>query len=146
MYKKLQEDLKEAIKTKDRDRLSVIRLLSSKLKDESINLHVKEISDDVFFDVLKKYIKQNKENIINYNNLNREDLAKKEEYELSILELYMPVQLSEDELIDIIKKEVSGIADFSQKDIGVIIKNITEKYTNRVDGKRISDIIRKLYL
>ena len=146
MYKKLQEDLKEAIKTKDRDRLSVIRLLSSKLKDESINLHVKEISDDVFFDVLKKYIKQNKENIINYNNLNREDLAKKEEYELSILELYMPVQLSEDELIDIIKKEVSGIANFSQKDIGVIIKNITEKYTNRVDGKRISDIIRKLYL
>lgn len=146
MYNKLQDDLKTYMKNKDNDKLSVIRLLYSQIKNEAINLRVSDINDDIFFSVLKKSIKEIKENIENYNKLGRDDLSKKEEYELSVLSEYMPKQLSDEDLFNIVKKEVTNFSNFSQKDIGIIIKKITEEYKNQVDGKRVSDIISKSFL
>ena len=66
MYNKLQDDLKTYMKNKDNEKLSVVRLLYSQIKNEAINLRISDISDDIFFSVLKKSIKQIKENIDNY--------------------------------------------------------------------------------
>ena len=146
MYNKLQDDLKTYMKNKDNEKLSVVRLLYSQIKNEAINLRISDISDDIFFSVLKKSIKQIKENIDNYTHLGRDDLSKKEQYELSILSEYLPQQLSDEDLFNVVKKEVDKIDNFSQKDIGTIIKRITEDYKNQVDGKRVSDIISKSFL
>jgi hypothetical protein len=146
MYNKLQDDLKTCMKNKDNEKLSVIRLLYSQIKNEAINLRVTDISDDIFFSVLKKSIKEITENIDNYSKLGREDLSKKEKYELSILNDYLPKQLSDEDLFNIVKEEVNKIEGFSQKDIGIIIRKITEEYKNQVDGKRVSDIISKSFL
>ena len=146
MYNKLQDDLKIYMKNKDTEKLSVIRLLYSQIKNEAIHLRVMDISDDIFFSVLGKSIKQIKENIENYDNLGREDLSKKEQYELSILIGYLPKQLSEQDLFNIVKQEVNKIENFSQKDIGIIIRKITEEHKNQVEGKRINDIISKSFL
>ncbi len=146
MYNKLQDDLKTCMKNKDNEKLSVIRLLYSQIKNEAINLRVTDISDDIFFSVLKKSIKEITENIDNYSKLGREDLSKKEKYELSILSDYLPKQLSDEDLFNIVKEEVNKIEGFSQKDIGIIIRKITEEYKNQVDGKRVSDIISKSFL
>ncbi len=146
MYNKLQDDLKTYMKNKDNEKLSVVRLLYSQIKNEAINLRISDISDDIFFSVLKKSIKQIKENIDNYTHLGRDDLSKKEQYELSILIGYLPKQLSEQDLFNIVKQEVNKIENFSQKDIGIIIRKITEEHKNQVEGKRINDIISKSFL
>lgn len=143
MYQKLQSDMKIYMKNKDSVRLSVLRLLLSDIKNESIATHVDVPSDDLVFKVIVKNIKQREESIKIYRDINNVGLADSEEKELIFLREFMPQQLSDQELEDIVKSEIGKIDNFKVQDMGKIIGNISKDYPNMVEGKRISDVVRK---
>ena len=124
MYKKLGEDLKIYMKNAEKEKVSVLRLLLSQIKNEAIKIGANDISDDMVLNVLKSSIKEVEENIGNYTQLGKKELVDKEEFELSVLKSYMPKQISDEELSDLVKKEINSIENFSQKDIG----RVTLKY------------------
>lgn len=135
--------MKIYMKSRDSFRLSVLRLLLSDIKNEIIATHVDMPSDDLVFKVITKNIKQREESINIYRDINNIDLADSEEKELIFLREFMPQQLSDQELEDIVKLEIGKIDDFKMQDIGRVIGKISKDYPNRVDGKRISDSVRK---
>ncbi|MCL4393043.1 GatB/YqeY domain-containing protein [Patescibacteria group bacterium] len=143
MYKKFLDDLKDSMKKKDTERLSVLRMLLSSIKNEQINLHTDDVDDDLFFKVLSKNIKQLNESIEIYKKSGNEERALKEEKELNILQSFLPEQLSDSDLSDLVAKEISKIDNFSQKDIGKVMNSISDKYKNMVDSQRIYLEIKK---
>jgi hypothetical protein len=146
MYKKLGEDLKIYMKNAEKEKVSVLRLLLSQIKNEAIKIGANDISDDMVLNVLKSSIKEVEENIKNYSQLGKKELVDKEEFELSALKSYMPKQISDEELFDLVKKEINSIENFSQKDIGRVIGNITSKFKFQVDSARIVKVIKEKYL
>ena len=143
MYKKFLDDLKDSMKRKDTERLSVLRMLLSSIKNEQINLHTDDVDDDLFFKVLSKNIKQLNESIEIYKKSGNGERALKEENELTILHSFLPEQLSDSDISDLVAKEISKIDNFSQKDIGKVMNGISDKYKNRVDSQRIYLEIKK---
>ena len=93
MYKKLGEDLKIYMKNAEKEKVSVLRLLLSQIKNEAIKIGANDISDDMVLNVLKSSIKEVEENIGNYTQLGKKELVDKEEFELSVLKSYMPKQI-----------------------------------------------------
>jgi uncharacterized protein YqeY len=146
MYKKLGEDLKIYMKNSEKEKVSVLRMLLSQIKNEAIRIGIKDISDEIVFNVLKRSIKEIEDNIINYTQLGKMELVDKEKFELSMLKSYMPEQISDEELINLVKKEIDSIKNFSQKDMGSVITSITTKFKFQVDSARIAKIIKEKYL
>lgn len=143
MYNKLLDDLKISMKSKDTQRVSILRMLLSSIKNEQIAYHLDEVSDDLFFSVLSKSIKEINESIDIYKKSNHIDKALKEEKELLILKSFLPLQISQEELEGIVKEKISKIDNFSQKDIGKVINEISSEYKNMVDSQRIYLEIKK---
>ena len=143
MYNKLLDDLKISMKSKDTQRVSILRMLLSSIKNEQIASHSDEVSDDLFFSVLSKSIKEINESIDIYKKSNHIDKALKEEKELLILKSFLPLQISQEELGGIVKEKISKIDNFSQKDIGKVINEISSEYKNMVDSQRIYLEIKK---
>ncbi len=146
MYNTLLEDIKSAMKTKDSEKLSVLRLLYANIKNSLIDNSSKQVDDKFFYNILSKYIKELEENIENYSKLGRVDLVDKEEYELKVLKNYLPTQLTDEEIYSLVKSEVDKISDFSIKNMGEVINNISKEYEYRVTSKKISEIIRSKFL
>ena len=103
MVEKLNKDMIEAMKSKDKDRLVVIRMVKAALKQEQID-HKKEINDDLLIDVVNKQIKMRKDSITEFEKGNRTDLVEKTQKEIDVLMAYLPEQLSKEEVEKIIKR------------------------------------------
>jgi hypothetical protein len=118
-------------------------MLIADLKNEMINLQLVSIDDGTFFKVLRRNITKREEALDIYTKANREDFVDKEKKEIDILKKYLPVQLSDLDLESLVKEEISNLKNFSQKDIGLIIKNLSSRFPNQVDGRRISEVIKR---
>ena len=117
MVEKLDKDMIEAMKSKDKDRLVVIRMVKAALKQEQID-HKKEINDDLLIDVINKQIKMRKDSIIEFEKGNRTDLVEKTQKEINVLMAYLPEQLSTEEVEKIINEIFEEVKPESQKDMG----------------------------
>ena len=137
----LQEEMKQALKAKDTERVSVIRMLISEIKKVQIDKK-KELSDDEIIEVIQKYAKQRKESIKQYRDAGREDLAQKEERELKIVSEFLPEQLSEDEIEKIVDQAIKETGASSMKDMGKVMKIVMEKVKGRADGSVVSKIVK----
>ncbi|MEM2954966.1 MAG: GatB/YqeY domain-containing protein [Candidatus Nanoarchaeia archaeon] len=137
LFKKISEDLQKALKDKDTIRLETLRMMKSKilLVDARGNLEDKEI-----IKILSKYSKTLREAIEEARKVNRLDVAEKTEKELSIVEEYLPKQLSEAEIREIVKKTIVEVNATSIKDMGKVIKKIMSERAD-VDGKIVKDIV-----
>ncbi|WP_457625403.1 GatB/YqeY domain-containing protein [Persephonella sp.] len=142
LLKKLQEEMKTAMKSGDKDRLSVIRMLISEIKKVQIDKK-KELSDDEIIQVLQRYAKQRKESIKQYREAGREDLALKEELELKVVQEFLPQPLSEEEIEKIVDETISQLKASSIKDMGRVMKAVMEKVKGRADGSLVSSIVKK---
>ncbi|SNZ06252.1 hypothetical protein SAMN06265182_0614 [Persephonella hydrogeniphila] len=142
LLKKLQEDMKTAMKSGDKDRLSVIRMLISEIKKVQIDKK-KELSDEEIIDVLQRYAKQRKESIKQYREAGREDLAQKEEFELKVVQEFLPQPLSEEEIEKIVDETIAQLGASSMKDMGKVMKAVMEKVKGRADGSTVSGIVKK---
>ena len=142
MVEKLDKDMIEAMKSKDKDRLVVIRMVKAALKQEQID-HKKEINDDLLIDVINKQIKMRKDSIIEFEKGNRTDLVEKTQKEINVLMAYLPEQLSTEEVEKIINKIFEEVKPESQKDMGKVMKEAQAKLKGKADMKEVSTIIRE---
>ena len=141
LVEKLNADLIQAMKEKDKDKLNVLRLVKGAMQLEHIN-QKKELNDDLAIDVISKQIKSRKESIIEFQKGNRQDLINQTEKEIQLLEPYLPEALSEEELIKIIDQVFLELKPSSIKDMGRVMKEVTPLVKGRADMGMVSKIIR----
>lgn len=142
MVEKLDKDMIEAMKAKDKEKLTVIRMVKASLKQEQID-HKKEINDDLLIDVVNKQIKMRKDSITEFEKGNRADLVEKAQNEIDILMAYLPEQLSSEEVIKVIDEIFAEVKPESQKDMGKVMKEAQAKLKGKADMKEVSTIIRE---
>jgi uncharacterized protein YqeY len=139
----LQQDLKEALKSKDKIKLETVRSVINAVKNYEIN-NKAELDDEGIQKIINTLVKQHKDSIAQFKQGNREDLASKEEEELKILLNYLPKQLTEEEIKSIISDIIAEIGNVTKKDFGKIMKLVMPKLQNRADGKLVSKLVQTM--
>lgn len=139
---RLQEDMKLAMKAGKKDELSAIRLMRAQLKDARISKS-DDLTEDEVLGILQKTAKKRKESIDIFRDANRQDLADKETFELSVIQQYLPEELSDDAILDIINNEIKSLNLSSDKDIGRLMGTLMPKLKGKADGKLVQQLARK---
>ena len=138
----LTSDMKEAMKAKQVERLSTIRQLRSAIKNKEIDLK-KELDDDAVISVIGTLVKQRREAAQMYRDNDRLELAVKEEAELLVLQDYLPAQLGEAELREIVIAVVAETGASSPKDIGKVMPQVMARTKGTADGKLVNQLVRE---
>ena len=142
MRNQILEDLKEAMKAQDKTVLSVIRMVKGSIQMEELNKK-HELSDEEVIDVIAKQIKTRKESIVEFKKGNREDLVKQAEEEITILNKYMPEQLSEEEVLKVIDEAFNTVKPTGQSDMGKIMGFVTPKLKGKADLSFVSKTVKE---
>ncbi|WP_033828376.1 GatB/YqeY domain-containing protein [Bacillus andreraoultii] len=140
LLERLNEDMKHAMKNKEKDKLSVIRMIKSSLQNESIKLG-KELSEEEEITVLSREVKQRKDSLQEFEKAGRSDLAEKIKTELTYVKKYLPEQLSEDELKEIIKEAIKEVGASSKADLGKVMSVVMPKIKGKADGSLVNKIV-----
>ena len=145
---KIETDYKNALKSKDKGKISTFRLILSSIKDLDISNrsgpNKKDTDDEDIKKLLKKMIKQRSESIEVYKKNNRQDLLEVEEREVQIISEYLPKQLSEDETKKICKEVIESLGASSLKDMGKIMGALKKKYSDSIDFSKVNVIVKGL--
>ena len=143
MKKRLLEDLKEAMKEKNDVKKNAIQMVRAGIlqieKDKGI-----ELDDQKIIELIAKEVKKRKDSISDYERGGREDLVNQINEEISYLEVYLPKQLSKEEIEEIVKQVIVDTGAESIKDMGKVMKAAKEKIGASADGKSINDVVREL--
>ena len=142
MRNQILEDLKNAMKSQDKELLSVIRMVKGAMSLEEINKK-RELTDEEVIDVIAKQIKTRKESIVEFEKGNRTDLIDQTNKEIEILNKYMPEQLSLDEVNQEIDKAFNEIKPDSMKDMGKIMAYLTPILKGKADMSYVSSAIKE---
>ncbi|MFD1387817.1 GatB/YqeY domain-containing protein [Oceanobacillus oncorhynchi subsp. oncorhynchi] len=140
---RLNQDMKQAMKNKDKETLSVIRMVKASIQNESIKLGKDTLSEDEELTILSREVKQRKDSLQEFKNAGREDLVEKTEKELEILEQYLPKQLSDEELTSIIQETIKEVNADSMKDMGKVMGTVMPKVKGQADGTKIKQIVEQ---
>jgi len=138
----LTEHMKAAMRAKDKERLGVIRLALAAIKQKEIDERV-TLDDSGVLAVLDKMVKQRRESIRQYRDANREDLAEKEEFEINVLQDYLPTALTDDELQQIIAHAIKESGATSVKDMGKLMALLKPQVQGRADMSAVSKIVKE---
>ncbi|QAA22836.1 GatB/YqeY domain-containing protein [Sporolactobacillus terrae] len=138
---RLTTDMKQAMRARDKENLSVIRMIKTSLQNESIKLG-KPLSDDEALAVLTRELKQRKDSLQEFKNAGRQDLVDEVTSEIAIVQKYMPEQFSEEKVEAIIDETISEVGAASKADIGKVMKAIMPKVKARADGGMVNKIVR----
>ena len=145
---KINLDYNEALKAKDKSKISTYRLILSAIKDLDIanrsGPNKKETDDEDIKKLLKKMIKQRSESIDVYKKNNREDLLKIEENEQTLLSEYLPKQLSEDETKKICSEIAQKVGASSLKDMGKVMGELKKNYSDTIDFSKAGSILKEI--
>ena len=148
LREKIETDYKNALKSKDKNKISTYRLILAGIKDLDINNRSgpekKETDDEDIKKLLKKMIKQRSESIEVYKKNNRSDLLEIEQGEVSILTEYLPKQLSDEETKKICSDIVSSLGASSIKDMGKVMGELKKNYADKVDFAKAGMILKEL--
>lgn len=142
MREKILKDIIEAMKNKDKDRLSTLRLLKGAMQLEEINKK-RELNDEEVISLIAKQIKTRRESILEFEKANREDLKEKTQKEIDILTDYMPEQLSEEEIIKEIDIAFDEVKPTSMKDMRNLMAILNPKLKGKADMSFVSKIIKE---
>lgn len=143
MYEKINEDLKNAMKSKDTFKLSVLRMLKSALQLEQISKK-HELDDNEIASVLKKQVKVRKDSLEEYKKYNKTDEVEKLEKEISVLSVYLPEELSEEEIEKIVLSAIDEIKPTSMKDMGLVMKKVGELLVGKnADMSLVSKLVKE---
>ena len=142
---KVNEEIKNAMKSKQKDRLTALRSIKSAvLLAQSEKGAGDELSDEKELSILNKLAKQRKDAISIYEEQKRDDLANEEKSELDVIEMFLPAQMAEGEVRDIINAIVLSSGAEGMKDMGRVMKEAMHELSGKADGKLISDITKEL--
>ena len=140
LYDKLMADMKDAMKAHNMQTVNAVRGVIAKVKDLTVNAG-KEITDDVVLAVVAKGVKQREESIAQFESAGRAELAAGEKAELEFLKGYLPAQLSEAEVADVVKATVAELGATSNKDMGRVMKEVMARVKGQADGKLVSKLV-----
>ncbi|OOS23375.1 GatB/YqeY domain-containing protein [Moraxella pluranimalium] len=138
----LTEAVKTAMKAREMDTVKVLRNVQAALKKIEIDSQI-ELDDKAVLEQLQKQIKQRQESLTIYQANGREDLAQKEQFEITIIEQFLPAQLSDDELTAIITATISETGAAGMKDMGKVMNAVKEKTVGQADPAVISGLVKK---
>ena len=140
LYDKLMADMKDAMKAHNTQTLNAVRGVIAKVKDLTVNAG-KEITDDVVLAVVAKGVKQREESITQFEAAGRTELAAGEKAELEFLKGYLPAQLSEAEVAEVVKATIAELGATSKKDMGRVMKEVMARVKGQADGKLVSKLV-----
>ena len=143
LTEQIRADLTEAMKARDSERTSTLRMIQAAIKNEQIEKKA-ELSDEEALVVLRRAVKQRHDSIEQYEKGNRKDLADKERSELAMLEKYMPQQMSDAYAEAMVKKLIEETGATSKKDSGKVMKELMAKHRGVIDGKKAQEILGRL--
>ncbi len=137
----ISEDMKNAMRAKDSARLGTIRLLQAAIKQREVDERI-ELDDTAVIAVIEKMLKQRRDSIAAYESANRTDLAEVEKFEVSVLQTYLPQQLTEDEIKVVLERVVTETGASGIKDMSKVMAAIKPLVAGRADMGKISGLIK----
>ena len=144
----LDKSLKDAMKARDSQKISTIRLINAAIKDRDIAVRSEEntegVSDDEIILILSNMVKQRKQSIVQYEEGGRIELAEREREEIKIIQEFLPNQLTNDEIQAEISKIIDAEDQLSIKDMGKIMGELKNKFSGRMDFGKASEIVKAL--
>ncbi len=138
---KISDDVKAAMRSKDKERLGALRLMQAAFKQKEVDERI-ELDDEQTIVILDKMAKQHRDSISQFKAANRDDLVEIEEFELNIIEEYLPAQLSEDEINSLIDNAISKTGAESIKDMGKVMGILKGELQGRADMGKVSGLIK----
>ena len=143
LKEKLTEDLKQALKGGDKVRRSVIRLLMAAIKNVEIARQA-DLTDPDILGIIAKEVKQRRESIEAFKQGNRADLVAQEEAEMTVLEAYLPQQMTRDEIVAEVRRVIAEVGAQGPGDKGKVMPKLMPQLKGRADGREINDIVTEL--
>ncbi|WP_188206198.1 GatB/YqeY domain-containing protein [Alkalibacillus aidingensis] len=140
---RLNEDMKQAMRNKEKDKLNVIRMIKSSLQNEAIKKRDGELTEEEELQVLTREVKQRKDSLQEFKSANREDLVEKTEQELALIEGYLPEQLSDEELQQVIDETIQEIGATSKQEMGQVMSAVMPKVKGKADGSKVNQMVLK---
>ena len=138
---RIQDDVKDAMRSKDKDRLGTLRLITAAIKQKEVDERI-EMDDAAVIAVLEKMIKQRKDSISQYGQAGRDDLVAKEQVELDLILTYLPAQLSEAEITNIVSKAIADTGASDIKDMGKLMAAVKPLVAGKADMGLVSKIVK----
>ena len=142
LRERLDADLKDAMRAKDELKLLTIRAIKSAVKYKEVEAANKVLDEPAIVQVIVTQVKQRRDAAAEYRAANRADLAEKEEKEIALLQVYLPTQLTAEQLTAEITKAIGEAAAKSMKDLGAVMKIVTPRLKGQAEGKAISDEVK----
>ncbi|GAB4240615.1 MAG: GatB/YqeY domain-containing protein [Acidobacteriota bacterium] len=151
LKQRIEADLKEAMRAKDSLRVSTLRMVRARILEQEVALREQrgrdyQLDDTEVLEVLSTYAKQRRQSIESYRQGGREDLAKREEEELAIVESYLPQPLSEDEIEELVWHAIAETGARGLGDLGRVMKAVMPEVKGRAEGKVVNEIARRCLL
>jgi len=143
LKEQLKSDLKDAMRAKEIEKRDSIRSINTMIKQIEVDERI-ELDDAKIIQLIQKGIKQREEAIVQFKEAQRDDLVENEQNQIDIFSLYLPKQLSDEELESVIQSIIDEVGATSMKDMGKIMNPAKEKVGGSADGKRINQAVKKL--
>lgn len=139
---RIQDDVKNAMRSRDRESLAALRLITAAIKQKEVDERI-ELNDEQVLAVLDKMVKQRRESLEQFEKAGREDLAEKERFELGLIQDYLPEPLAEDELTALIQSTIDGLGASSIRDMGQVMNALRGQVQGRADMKAVSQAVKQ---
>ena len=143
LWEQLTNDMKEAMKAKDKVTLGVVRMVKSSVSNEQIKLG-HDLTADEELAVLSRDMKQRVEELESYKDADREDLAEEIQGQIDVLKRYMPEQMSEEEVVAVVKETIAEVGASSKADLGKVMGALMPKVKGKADGKLVNQTVQSL--
>ena len=142
LKEKITVDMQDAMRSKDSEKLNAIRLLQSSIKQKEVDDRV-EIDDTMILNIIEKMLKQRRDSIEAFKKANRDDLVVKEEFEVQLLQTYMPEPLSSEDVEKEIDSAIKAADAKSMKDMGTVMSAVKLKVSGRANMAEVSQKIKE---
>lgn len=140
LTERLNNDMKQAMKDKDKVRLSVIRMVRTAIKNAEIDQQ-RTLSDDEVIAVLNREMKQRRDSLQAFESAGRQDLVEEVKQEIQVLIDYLPAQMSEDEIRAVVREVIAEVGAAGKSDMGKVMSALMPKVKGRADGKLVNQIV-----
>lgn len=141
LLKTIQDDLKCAMREKDKTRIEAIRLITAKIKQHEVDTRTAPADTDILA-ILEKMVKQGKEAANQFRQGDREEMAEKEEYEISVFQSYLPIQLTDQEIAELLNDAISSTSANGIQDMGKVMAYLKPKCQGKADIGNISQLVK----
>ncbi len=138
---RIGDDVKSAMKARDKERLGVLRLVTAAFKQKEVDERV-ELDDTAVLAVLDKMVKQRRDSVEQYEKAGREDLAAQERYEIGVISEYLPQPLGDDEVATLIDEAIAATGATAMSDMGAVMGLLRPQVQGRADMKAVSTAVR----